>query len=126
MSKPDPLALLRARPLPPAPDRLRALREALGKSEATLAQELGVSGPAVHAWEVGDGRPAGANPHKIELWARAAARTLSLPDEVTIDPIEWLTVRERASIEELRARGEQADAHPPPSPRREQGEVSRA
>lgn len=57
------------------PERLKALREALGMTQVELAHQLGVSPGSVHRWETGKKGPIKPYLEKIEALERRAARS---------------------------------------------------
>lgn len=80
-------------------ERFRALREALELTQELVAEQMGVSGPAVNDWENGHGCPKGASPYLIQAWTMYAAEQLMLPGAAVILATEWLTEEQRAAVD---------------------------
>lgn len=84
----------------PAPQRLLALREALGLTQTKLGEHLGASCPAVGSWEAAEKTPSGENPLLLERWSEAAARRLNVPlDQAILRAQDWLTDEEKARVD---------------------------
>jgi DNA-binding transcriptional regulator YiaG len=67
------IARRRSAPEPWTPERIAALRAALGLSQAAFAGELGVRQQTVSEWETGRYQPRGATARMLALLAEAHA-----------------------------------------------------
>jgi DNA-binding transcriptional regulator YiaG len=83
-----------------APERLLALRQALGVTQTELGEMLGASCPAVGSWEAGKVCPSEEHPLLLERWSETAARRLNVPAERALLRMQdWLSEEAKARVD---------------------------